>query len=564
MQDFRTRALAGVLPFLLAAPGLAYAQPVQPPTPAEAQAALNPAPDQAQFTPAQLDQMLAPIALYPDQLLMQLLMASTFPQQVLDADRWLQDPSNAALHGEQLAGALQPLPWDPSVKSLVAFPQIIVMMTDHLDWTQALGVAFADEQIETMARIQFLRDRAAAAGHLKSTPQLVVQRRGEEIVIEPAKPGVVFVPVYNPAVVFGEWPHHGHPPVFIPPPPHLYSGPVPTGIGYSVALTVVQPLWGWEHPDWRQHVVVVDPRRYTTITRETTTTERRDVRIEGDRWQRGAPVAFVPEQAWPHHPRTEEWSRPAGTAAPTAVAMPRQEPGQRPRGGEAGAANPSGAPSNQPQPSQSAGVRAPNPASSESPTSEPSTGRPTASTHSRAPSNAPGEHPSQPAAAHPPSPAPGNTPTEHRNQPAAAHPPSLAPGNAPAEHPNQPAAAHPPSLAPGNAPAEHPNQPAAAHPPSPAPGNAPAEHPNQPAAAHPPSPAPESAPAEHPNRPASAHPPSPAPGNVPAEHSNQPTAAHPQGPGAPSAHPGESTAHPGGGPSGKPAHRPGEPEEEQR
>src|SRR6516225_6130990 len=142
----------------------------QPPTPAEAAAALNPAP--AAFSKQQLDQMLAPIALYPDQLLMQVLMAATFPQQVIEAGQWLQDPGNAALTGDALASALQPLPWDPSVKSLVAFPQIISMLTEHFDWTQALGTAFANQQVETMARVQFLRDRALAAGHLRSSPQV--------------------------------------------------------------------------------------------------------------------------------------------------------------------------------------------------------------------------------------------------------------------------------------------------------------------------------------------------------------------------------------------------------
>src|ERR1700730_14533114 len=126
MHYARLRALARTLPFLLTVPGLAIGQPVQTPTRAEAMAALNPAP--AALTPAQLDQMLAPIALYPDQLLTQLLMAATFPQQVVDAAKWLQDSGNASLKGDDLVAALQPLPWDPSVKSLVAFPQIISMM----------------------------------------------------------------------------------------------------------------------------------------------------------------------------------------------------------------------------------------------------------------------------------------------------------------------------------------------------------------------------------------------------------------------------------------------------
>src|ERR1700676_4545627 len=122
MHYVRLRAMARTLPFLLTVPGLAFGQPVQTPTRAEAMAALNPAPARAAFRPAQLDQMLAPLPLYPDQLLLEVLMASTFPQQVIDAGQWLQDSNNAALSGDQFVAALQPLPWDPSVKALGAFP----------------------------------------------------------------------------------------------------------------------------------------------------------------------------------------------------------------------------------------------------------------------------------------------------------------------------------------------------------------------------------------------------------------------------------------------------------
>src|SRR5882672_3804453 len=167
MKHFRHRALWATLPFLLAALPAGQAQMPQGPTRAEAEAALRPAPAPASFTKAQLDQMLAPIALYPDQLLTQVLMAATFPQQIVDANNWLQDANNAALKGDDLASALLPLPWDPSVKSLIAFPQLIAMMNEHLDWTEALGTAFANQQVETMARVQYLRERAMRAGQLK-------------------------------------------------------------------------------------------------------------------------------------------------------------------------------------------------------------------------------------------------------------------------------------------------------------------------------------------------------------------------------------------------------------
>ena len=264
---YRSVFSAGALRLLVAAPALCGAQPIQPPTQAEAQAALNPAPT---FTQPQLDQMLAPIALYPDQLLTQLLMAATFPDQVVDAGKWLQDGSNAGLKGDDLVAALQPLPWDPSVKSLVAFPQIIAMMINHLDWTQALGAAFANQEVQVFARVQFLRQRAQRAGMLKSTSQIAVSEQDTDIVIAPTDPNMVYVPVYNPADVYGAWPDNDYPPVFIPPPPGFYSGgAIGAGIAFSVGFGVVAPLWGWGHPDWRNHSVIIDSTRYQHITSQT-------------------------------------------------------------------------------------------------------------------------------------------------------------------------------------------------------------------------------------------------------------------------------------------------------
>ncbi|HEX5321065.1 MAG TPA: DUF3300 domain-containing protein, partial [Stellaceae bacterium] len=321
MTSFRLRLMGQALPFLLIAPGIAYAQPVNAPSAAEAAAAANPGAPIA-YSNAQLDQMLAPIALYPDQLLMQVLMAATFPQQVIDAGQWLQDPSNAALHGDALASTLEPLPWDPSVKSLVAFPQIIVMMNTHMDWTQALGVAFGGQQVATMARVQFLRNRAAAAGHLKSNAQIKYIHRNSEWIIEPAAPDTIYVPVYNPAVVYGTWPDREYPPVYVPPPPEFVGagfnlGP---GIGFSVGFGVVAPLWGWGHPDWRRHEVVVDQNRYGRITRRDRDPENH-IRIENNTWHRTAPVVTVVAPTR-ERPREENTRRPQGTAAPASVRAP--------------------------------------------------------------------------------------------------------------------------------------------------------------------------------------------------------------------------------------------------
>jgi hypothetical protein len=321
---YRSVFSGALLASMIAAPSLGLAQPAQPPSAAEAQAALTAT---TKFTKKQLDQMLAPIALYPDQLLTQLLMAATFPQQLVDAQNWLQDSNNAALKGEDLVTALGQQPWDPSVKSLVAFPQVVAMLTDHLGWTEALGTAFANQQIETMARIQFLRDRAIAAGQLKSSPQQTVQNDGGDVVIEPVDPGMVYVPVYNPAQAYGDWPDSDAPPVYLPPPPGFYEGPVGAGIGFSVGFGIVRPLWGWGRPDWRGHRVVVDPQRFSTITPPG---NHGPVTIQqGGTWHRTEPVIFVPPNQRPRPP-AQSAPTPPGTVRPGVVVQPMIHPGTAP------------------------------------------------------------------------------------------------------------------------------------------------------------------------------------------------------------------------------------------
>ena len=196
-------------------------------------------------------------------------MAATFADQLIDAQKWLQDPANAALKGDDLANALQPLPWDPSVKSLVAVPGVIAMMVSHLDWTEALGAAFAGQEVQTFARVQSLRERAVNAGRLRSNAQIAVAEPGPDITIEPANPNMLYVPVYDPAQVYGTWPDSDYPPVYLPPPPGFYDGPLDAGIGFSAGFGIVAPLWGWSHPDWRRRDVAVDPCRYQRITRQS-------------------------------------------------------------------------------------------------------------------------------------------------------------------------------------------------------------------------------------------------------------------------------------------------------
>jgi len=153
----------------------------------------------------QLDQLLAPIALYPDALFAQILMATTYPLEIVKADRWLQDPSHANLRGDQLAEAIEAETWDPSVKSLVPFPQILRIMSQELDWTEQLGNAVVVQQPDVMDAVQRLRHEAAAAGTLWSNAQQRVTTERQGIVIEPANPEFVYPPTYNPAGVYGPW-----------------------------------------------------------------------------------------------------------------------------------------------------------------------------------------------------------------------------------------------------------------------------------------------------------------------------------------------------------------------
>jgi Protein of unknown function (DUF3300) len=236
----------------------------QPDEGATAQA--SPAPVMPVYDAGQLDQMLAPIALYPDSLLTQILMASTFPIQVVEAERWIQDPGHAALRGDALVAALQPIQWDPSVKSLVPFPQILKLLNDRLDYTQSLGTAFANQQSDVMAQVQVLRAQAEANGKLTSTPQLAVAHQGPAIVIEPANPAVVYVPVYDPAVIYGTWAYAAYPPVFFEPPVGFFVGTVGVGIGFSVGFGIVGPLWGFGHPVWGERSIFINNEIYSRIS----------------------------------------------------------------------------------------------------------------------------------------------------------------------------------------------------------------------------------------------------------------------------------------------------------
>ena len=218
------------------------------------------------FNVEQLDALLATIALYPDPLLTQMLMASVYPVEIVQAARWLEDPANKNLTGDALAKALESQNWDPSVKSLVAFPQVLQMMNEQLDWTQQLGYAFASQQTDVMASIQRLRRQAQAAGTLGSTPQQTVSAQGETIVIEPVNPQIVYVPSYNPTVVYGSWPYPAYPPVYWPPPPGYAAGTaLAAGLAFGAGVAITAGLWGWARPAWNAGYVNVNVNRYNSI-----------------------------------------------------------------------------------------------------------------------------------------------------------------------------------------------------------------------------------------------------------------------------------------------------------
>jgi hypothetical protein len=206
----------------------------------------------SEFSPEQLDALLAPIALYPDPLLTQMLMASTEPLQIVQAKRWLDDPAHKTLTGDALTQALAAQSWDPSVKSLVPFPQVLDMMNSKLDWTQQLGYAFATQQADVLDSVQRLRRQAQAAGHLQSSPQLTVAATGSQaITIQPANPQVVYVPAYNPAVVYGAWPYPAYPPVVLPPPPGYAVGTaLATGLAFGAGIAITAALWNLATPNW--------------------------------------------------------------------------------------------------------------------------------------------------------------------------------------------------------------------------------------------------------------------------------------------------------------------------
>jgi hypothetical protein len=207
----------------------------------------TPPPSQTEQTllkPEQLEALVAPIALYPDALLANMLAAATYPLEVVEADRWIKENKN--LKGDALKTAVDKKGWDDSVKALTATPSVLDMMNDKLDWTKDLGDAMLAQQADLMDAIQRLREKARANNKLSSNKQqkvTVTQQEGTQaIVIEPTDPNALYVPYYEPATVYGTWPYADYPPYYFGYPSYIGAGAVAAGIAFGTAWAIGR--WG--------------------------------------------------------------------------------------------------------------------------------------------------------------------------------------------------------------------------------------------------------------------------------------------------------------------------------
>jgi hypothetical protein len=218
-----------------------------------------PAPSVRQ-TPEQLQQLVAPVALYPDELVAEVFAAATYPDQVVEADRWLQDHKN--LQGQQLGNAIDKQPWDSSVKALAEFPSVLANMDKNLSWTSSLGEAYMNQQQDVMNAVQVMRQRAQQSGNLNSNSQQKVTKQGNTIVIEPAAPDVVYMPTYDPWIAYGgpvvAWPGwYSYPGLYVATPGISF------GFGFGVGFFGGFG-WGWHHwgLDWGHRTIVMNHRTY--------------------------------------------------------------------------------------------------------------------------------------------------------------------------------------------------------------------------------------------------------------------------------------------------------------
>ncbi len=333
----RKISLAAALLAAIAIP--ANAQTPAANAPATGQAAGQPtgqnAPSQPEYAPLsadELDSLVAPIALYPDALVAQVLGASTFPYEVVAATLWLKDNSN--LTGESLAKAVDQQSWDPAVKALTQFPTVLDDLAKNLAWTSALGEASATQQTDVMAAVQRMRAKALAAGNLKSGPEIKVEQQAPQtIVIQPANPQIVYVPVYSPTIVYGA-------PIVVP--GYYYRGPSVAVVSFGGGIVVVGTSyggccgWGWSYwgTNWHSHTVIYN----------------RNIYVGNSYWRGGyyGGGYYRPPGYKPGHPGYRPPTYP-GYGRPPATTLPAPNPGNRPGNGNGngnGGGNRPGGPGN--------------------------------------------------------------------------------------------------------------------------------------------------------------------------------------------------------------------------
>ena len=271
-----TQAMVFLAVFLMVVPVPAFSQDSAGGAPAKSS---GPA-----FRPEKIEQMLAPIALYPDSLLAQVFVASTYPLEIVQADRLVKQ--NQGLKGDELLKAAKDKDWDPSVKAMLQFPSVLGMMSEKLDWTTDLGDAFLSQQKDVMDAVQRLRKRAYDAGNLKTSKEQVVKVQAAQtptqvIVIEPAQPQVVYVPAPNPTVVYGAWPYPAYPPYPYYPPGYTV-GVAALGFAAGVAVGASYGAWGagWGHGD-----VTINANQYNNFSKNNYVNAQKYQANKNQNWQ---------------------------------------------------------------------------------------------------------------------------------------------------------------------------------------------------------------------------------------------------------------------------------------
>ncbi len=281
-----------------------------------AQAAGNEPPP---FRPEEIDQLVAPIALYPDDLLAQILAASTYPLEIVEAARFMKQ--NKELKGEKLMAAAKDKDWDPSVKAMLQFPQVLSMMDEKLEWTQKLGDAFLAQRKDVMASAQRLRQKAQESGNLKTTQEqkVIVEKETKTIIIEAANPQVVYVPTYDPVVVYGVWPYPAYPPYYYYPPGYV-AGVAAFSFAAGVAVGAAWGGYGGWGCGWGHNDVDINVNRQNTFTQNNYNNSQKYQKKDGG----------GQNQNWQHDPQHRQGAQYKDQRTAQKYGQQRQGGGARP------------------------------------------------------------------------------------------------------------------------------------------------------------------------------------------------------------------------------------------